>query len=352
MSKVSPFTRYRPGGSLLKYIPFLCVAAALIYGILNVSIASLVQCRNEVIYKTNKGEIHKISYEKREEITCPNDCSGYITSKNQCKGNVCECSPDLSGADCSYSKSECNLQNTESLVAEASAFYGRRRGSYDGFVQSKTHTIMGNKVIQNRIPGDVVEFGVFKGGSSSVLARVFNACSSKRLWLYDSFAGHPSIDADLNPGMKKWEGKHIGTLEDVKANIRGLNPNMDENKLIWKKGFFNETLKQELPKIISYLHIDCDWYECHIDILDALYDRVAWGGVIVCDDAGFYGFARAGLFHWLQKHQKVVALRSTFGVGEAYGGGSHFWVKGYEGAFEHSLLTEPIWPGGASPPVS
>eukprot|EP00526_Cylindrotheca_closterium_P020879 CAMPEP_0113623918 /NCGR_PEP_ID=MMETSP0017_2-20120614/12322_1 /TAXON_ID=2856 /ORGANISM="Cylindrotheca closterium" /LENGTH=211 /DNA_ID=CAMNT_0000533917 /DNA_START=471 /DNA_END=1106 /DNA_ORIENTATION=+ /assembly_acc=CAM_ASM_000147 len=211
---------------------------------------------------------------------------------------------------------------------------------------------MGNKVIHNRIPGDVVEFGVFKGGSASVLTRVFSACTSKKFWFYDSFQGHPTIDGELNPGMEVWQGKHIGHLEDAKLNVRALNPDVNENRLVWKKGFFNETLLEELPKLISYLHIDCDWYECHIDILDAVYDRVAWGGFVVMDDTGYYGFARAGLFHWIQKREMVVALRSTFGVDGGVGGGSHFWIKGFEGMFEHAQLDQPFWPGGANPPIA
>ena len=47
------------------------------------------------------------------------------------------------------------------------------------------------------------------------------------------------------------------------------------------KGFFKDTLREELPHTIVYLHIDCDWYECHIEALDTLYDRLVWGGAIV-----------------------------------------------------------------------
>ncbi len=224
-------------------------------------------------------------------------------------------------------------------------------GGYDGLPQAHAHIILASQVLQNKVPGDVVELGVFKGGSASVLVNVFESCSSKKFWLYDSFAGHPAIDLTKNPGMAGWEGKHIGTLEEAKANVQALNPGIkiDDNRFIWKKGFFNRTLKETLPNTIAYLHIDCDWYECIIETLDALYDRVSWGGVIILDDVGFYGFSRAGLMEWVCRRNIVPALRSTFGVGDKYGGGSHFWVKGYQGY--HNQPKGPLWPGGARPAV-
>jgi len=71
--------------------------------------------------------------------------------------------------------------------------------------------------------------------------------------------------------------------------------------------------------------------------------------VIVIDDVGFYGFSRAGLTNWIRKRNIVIALRSTFGVEDIYGGGSHFWVKGYQGY--HNQPREALWPEGASPAV-
>lgn len=64
----------------------------------------------------------------------------------------------------------------------------------------------------------------------------------------------------------------------------------------------NPSLPEEVSKLIPYLQIDwwcMNVYECHIvniDILDTLYDRVAWGGVTIADDTGSYSFTRTGLF--------------------------------------------------------
>lgn len=109
-------------------------------------------------------------------------------------------------------------------------------------------------------------------------------------------------------------------------------------------------MKEELPHTIAYLHIDCDWYECHIETLDALYNRLAWGGAIVFDDVGTYGFARAGVMDWIRKRDIIPAMRSTHGVGGIHGGGSQFWIKGYQDFnFGFGTGTQALWPGGKSP---
>ena len=48
------------------------------------------------------------------------------------------------------------------------------------------------KILDNDIPGDVVEFGCYKGTTSLFLARLLRERQvSKQLWLYDSFQGLP-----------------------------------------------------------------------------------------------------------------------------------------------------------------
>jgi O-methyltransferase len=289
----------------------------------------------------------KIPFEKRVELVCPNKCSNWLSELNKCGDDkVCTCDPKFDGADCSFNKATCTIANVGELMQKVNEHY-RKVGGYDGLPQAHTHIILGNEVIQNRVPGDVVELGVFKGGSSSVLVHTFEKCAHKRFWFYDSFAGHPEIDAIKNPGMENWKGKHIGTQEEAKHNIQTMNPEMDEQRIVWRKGFFKDTLKEELPEVIAYLHIDCDWYECHIETLDALYDRVAWGGAVVFDDVGTYGFARAGVMDWIRKRDLIPAMRSTHGVGGLHGGGSQFWIKGYQGYMAgFGTGAQALWPGG------
>src|SRR5262245_46428845 len=55
-------------------------------------------------------------------------------------------------------------------------------------------------VLMNNIPGDIVECGVWKGGSMMVCALTLMARSERRdLWLFDTFEGmSPPTEADID----------------------------------------------------------------------------------------------------------------------------------------------------------
>ena len=55
---------------------------------------------------------------------------------------------------------------------------------------------------------------------------------------------------------------------------------------------------------------------------------LGWGNCF--DDVGVYGFAVAGVMDWIRKRDLIPAMHSTHGVGGIHGGGSQFWIKGYQ----------------------
>jgi Macrocin-O-methyltransferase (TylF) len=67
-------------------------------------------------------------------------------------------------------------------------------------------------IVRNRIPGDIVECGVWSGGSVllAALALLHFGDTSRRIYLYDTFAGMPRPDAidarwDGLPALPTWE---------------------------------------------------------------------------------------------------------------------------------------------------
>ena len=67
-------------------------------------------------------------------------------------------------------------------------------------------------IVRNQIPGDIVECGVWSGGSMllAALALLHFGDTSRRIYLYDTFAGMPKpdgIDArwDGVPALPTWE---------------------------------------------------------------------------------------------------------------------------------------------------
>merc|ERR1711879_137625 len=68
--------------------------------------------------------------------------------------------------------------------------------------------------------------------------------------------------------------------------------------VVFRKGWFNETFRLPKPTQIAFLHIDNDWYQNVLDTLEAFYDRVSVGGVILFDDFGFWEGSRKALFRF------------------------------------------------------
>ena len=90
---------------------------------------------------------------------------------------------------------------------------------------------------------------------------------------------------------KKKIGSAMCSLEDVKKNIK-KNTNIDNIFLI--KGKVENTLrnKKKLPKKISILRLDTDFYESTKIELEILYPRIQSGGVLIIDDYGEWQGAR------------------------------------------------------------
>jgi hypothetical protein len=151
-------------------------------------------------------------------------------------------------------------------------------------------------VCQKNIRGDVVEIGVWKGGSmlAMLLALEKNNCLDRTVHLYDTFEGMtPSTDAD-----KDFKGRDandlikedsfwscISGLEEVQRNI-SQNSKYPSDLIKYHKGDICKT--EFIPDAISVLRLDTDWYESTKFELDHFYDKVSSGGIIIIDDYGWW----------------------------------------------------------------
>jgi predicted O-methyltransferase YrrM len=122
-------------------------------------------------------------------------------------------------------------------------------------------------------PGDLVEVGVYRGGSAVALARVARE-QKRRLYLFDTFTGIPCA----NPSVDEHKVGDFGdcSMDDVRAAI-------PEATII--VGVFPGTLKH-VPELgpIALAHIDCDQYSSVRACCDWLDSKMAPGGVMVFDD--------------------------------------------------------------------
>jgi O-methyltransferase len=128
--------------------------------------------------------------------------------------------------------------------------------------------------------GDIVELGCNKG-HTSVFFQVINETESRpprELHLYDSFAGLPALTSV--DGAAFSQGDLRASANEVVERFvhRGLT------MPIVHSGWFDHTLKSELPPAVCFAYIDADLFESTVIGLKALYQRLSPGALVMIDD--------------------------------------------------------------------
>jgi O-methyltransferase len=172
----------------------------------------------------------------------------------------------------------------------------------------------------NRIAGDFVECGTYKGGSAAVLSMCMG--EGRHIWLYDSFKGMPeTIDKD-GQDAAKYIGECAATVSDVKEAMRTISVSNDKYSIF--EGWFEDTFKAEnLPEKVALLHCDADWYNSVTLVLNAFYDRIPNGGVIILDDFGYWEGCREAFYDF-------CSIRGIKPLLERVGSTQAYWIKGKE----------------------
>jgi O-methyltransferase len=136
------------------------------------------------------------------------------------------------------------------------------------------------------IDGDLVECGVFRGGTALLEASTVRERAGERpLHLVDSFAGMPRT----TEGMDRFEEGDLGStsVEQVRAALAPFAFAHVHEGVI--PGVFDALGVER----VAWAHIDVDIYAAVRDCLEYLYPRMAPGGAIVLDDYGFPSCAGA-----------------------------------------------------------
>ena len=127
------------------------------------------------------------------------------------------------------------------------------------------------------VPGDIVEVGVYKGGSAQVLV---DGAGESQVYLFDTFAGMPEHDPSRDG---RWG---VGEFADAsEASVREL---FAENAAVTVAAgvFPRDTGHLVAGCTFRLVHLDVDNYGPYRACLEFLYPLVADGGVIVFDDYG------------------------------------------------------------------
>jgi len=132
--------------------------------------------------------------------------------------------------------------------------------------------------------GDVLEVGVWRGGTAAILATSQMVGVHDRLWLADTFHGVVQAgDRDTN----YVGGEHSDTSrQQVEALLADLNV---ANYGILEGQFPADSSRAIKDMQFKFCHIDTDTYQSAKDSFDFVWPRMVKGGWVVFDDYGFWG---------------------------------------------------------------
>jgi O-methyltransferase len=153
------------------------------------------------------------------------------------------------------------------------------------------------QVLNQKIPGCFVECGVWKGGSSTIMAlAIQNARQERHLHLFDSFEGLPEpTEKDGEQAFAYSGGRNQGKLTSIDLCRAGLDEvrnlilekiNVPEPFAHFHVGWFQDTVPAgaKLLGPIAMLRLDGDWYDSTKICLEHLYPLLSAGGIIILDD--------------------------------------------------------------------
>jgi hypothetical protein len=144
-------------------------------------------------------------------------------------------------------------------------------------------------VREERIAGDLIECGVWRGGACIFMAGYLRAfgIESRRVFVADSFDGLPvpTLAQDMKFDLSKNVYPELAvSLDTVRDNFIAYG--LEGPNVIYLKGWFKDVLPTAPIGKIALLRLDGDLYESTMDTLTALYDKVVPGGVVIIDDYG------------------------------------------------------------------
>jgi hypothetical protein len=158
-----------------------------------------------------------------------------------------------------------------------------------------------------QLDGDFVECGAYTGvGVKTVMDFLGGATFPKDYWLYDLFE------------HEEWMLHHSMPEHgpDLETRVREKFKSYPRVKIF--KGFIPDVFEGQSPQRIAFLHIDLNQAPAEVAALDALFDRIVPGGIVILDDyewAGVYRAQKLAEDPWFEARQyRVIPLPTGQGL--------------------------------------
>ena len=205
----------------------------------------------------------------------------------------------------------------------------RRLNGFD--FPTVAHTMIGTKrldnvrhcmerVLEDGVPGDVIETGVWRGGTVIFMRGILQAfgVTDRTVWVADSFQGLPPADAAAYPA-------DVGIPFDAMTDVLGVSAaqvrenfrryGLLDDQVRFLEGFFRDTLPVAPIDRLAVLRLDGDMYESTINALDNLYPKLSPGGYLIIDDYRLVPACRQAVNDYRDRHGISEPVRAIDACG-------------------------------------
>ncbi|MEP7109695.1 MAG: TylF/MycF family methyltransferase [Ferruginibacter sp.] len=222
------------------------------------------------------------------------------------------------------------LKNSDFTIREKVPFNREKRmtgrdwpayaESMIGFKRMDNIEFCVNDTIKNNVPGDLIETGVWRGGSVIFMKALLKVAgiTDKIVWVADSFEGLPRPDegkyaADKDDDHHSFSNILAVSEEQVRYNFEKYD--LLDDKVKFLKGWFKDTLPVAPIEKLSVLRLDGDMYESTINALDNLYPKLSKGGYIIIDDFGMVPGCKTAVLDYRKQYNIIEEMIDIDGAG-------------------------------------
>ncbi len=163
------------------------------------------------------------------------------------------------------------------------------------------------------LDGEYAEFGTYRAGCAFMMLATSGLPASKRLYLFDTFAGFP---LEMLNDAERAAGLH-GALADTSVEYVEARLGRWKDQVVIVAGDVFDTLARTETGPLAFVHMDLNLSKPTVVALEYAYPRLTSGAIVVFDDYGGAGLEAQRVVvdkFFADKPEEVVALPSGQGM--------------------------------------
>jgi len=155
----------------------------------------------------------------------------------------------------------------------------KKKAPFSMSTNERLYNLMQLIIETKNVPGDIVEFGTYVGGTAAIIIETLNYFNiNKKVFLFDTFGGIPKANLGID---SRWSGMFSNvSLAEVKDKFSEF-----KNVRIFPGDVFKTIENVNFP--ISFAHVDVDTYEAANIVTSKVWPYLNNNGIILFDDYGF-----------------------------------------------------------------